>query len=152
MCFLIYDVYYFIYRDNGSVAITFIDNRERSVTGKTGIAARSSSIRPDLVLYKNGIEYGVAECGKGDDKEATGKKEIVETSLHCPKIMKSMFLHTASKCDNDKDVTRALRIIGFTHFGKLSGYLIYIISLLLIKFSFFFVFENRSSNESFSNG
>ena len=74
------------------------------------------------------MEYGVAECGKGDD-EVTGKKEIVETSLHCPKIMKSMLLHTSSKCDNDKDVTRALRIIGFAHFGKLSRYFTYSIYL-----------------------
>ncbi|KAG2220827.1 hypothetical protein INT45_004488 [Circinella minor] len=102
-------------RDNGSVATTFIDNQERSVTGMTAIAAKSPSIRPDLVLYKNGVEYRVAECGKGDN-EGTGKKEIVETNLHCPKVMKSMLLHAASKCDNDKGVTRALRIIGFTHF------------------------------------
>ncbi|KAI9494671.1 hypothetical protein BDB00DRAFT_301182 [Zychaea mexicana] len=79
------------------------------------IAAKVSSIRPDLVLFQNGVEYGVAECGKGDDEEV-GKKEIVETSLHCPKIMKSMFLHAASKCDNDEGVTRALQIVGFCHF------------------------------------
>ncbi|KAI7852143.1 hypothetical protein BDC45DRAFT_537713 [Circinella umbellata] len=103
-------------RDNGSVATAFIDNQEHSVTGMTAIAVETPSIRPDLVLYKNGVENGVAECGKGDN-EGTGKKEIVETSLHCPKVMKSMLLHTASKCDNDKGVTRELRIIGFTHFG-----------------------------------
>ncbi|KAI7857712.1 hypothetical protein BDC45DRAFT_566159 [Circinella umbellata] len=102
-------------RDNVSVATTFIDNEDRAVTGMAAIAAKVTSIRPDLVLYKNGFEYGVAECGKGDD-EGIGKKEVEETNLHCPKVMKSMFLHTTSKCDNNEDVTRKLQIIGFSHF------------------------------------
>ncbi|KAG2217847.1 hypothetical protein INT45_008144 [Circinella minor] len=102
-------------RDNVSVATTFIDNEDRAVTGMAAIAAKVPSIRPDLVLFKNRLEYRVAECGKGGDEEIE-KKEIVETNLHYPKVMKSMFLHTASKCDNNEDVTRRLQIIGFSQF------------------------------------
>lgn len=114
-----------ICRHSGSVATTCIDNEKRAVTGMAAISAKTPSIRPDLVLFKNGVEYGVAECGKGGDEEI-GKKEIVETSLHCPKVMKSMLLHAVSKCDNDEEVTRALQVVGFSQFGKLSGTLMHI--------------------------
>ncbi|KAI7860796.1 hypothetical protein BDC45DRAFT_5444 [Circinella umbellata] len=104
-------------RDKKSIATTIVDNQERAITGLTGVRAKICSIRPDLVLFKNGVEYGVAECGKtDDDAEGINKKEIVETNLHCPKIMKSMFHHASSRCDNDKDIMRALRVICYCNF------------------------------------
>ncbi|KAG2220998.1 hypothetical protein INT45_004617 [Circinella minor] len=63
-------------RDNKSVATTVFDNKDRGVTGTTTIVPKLPSIRPNLASFKNGVEYGVAECGKGDDEEI-GKNEII---------------------------------------------------------------------------
>ena len=109
-----------MFRDNISVSADYIDNKDQAVTG-SAIPSKLPSIRPDLVLFKDGFEFGVGECGKGG-KGGAGKKEIIEMGLHCPKIIKSMFLHTGSKCGDDKDVYRALRIVCFCQFGKSSCY------------------------------
>ncbi|KAG2226969.1 hypothetical protein INT45_006376 [Circinella minor] len=110
-------IFSFLKPPNKSIATTIVDNQERAITGLTAVGAKICSIRPDLVLFKNGVEYGVAECGKTDgDVEGISKKEIVETSLHCPKITKSMFHHASSRCDNDKKIMWALRIICYCNF------------------------------------
>ena len=95
------------------------------------------NIRPDLVLFRDGVEYGTAECGKGGDG-CIGKKEIIETTLRCPKIMKSMLLHVGSKCDNDENVYRSMRIICFGQFGKVFCYNAIIGEI--INFLFLFLF------------
>ena len=83
------------------------------------IDTKVTSARPDLTLFRFGMEFGAAECGK-EDKAGVGKKEIVESNLRCPKILKSMLLHIGFKCDNDKDVIRSLKIIGVSQFRKYS--------------------------------
>ncbi|KAI7858896.1 hypothetical protein BDC45DRAFT_531431 [Circinella umbellata] len=99
-------------RDNISVSTDYIDNKKQAVTG-SAIPSKLPSIRPDLILFKDGFEFGAGECGKTEE----GKNEVVETGLHCPKIMKSMFLYSGSKCNDDIDVYRALRIVCFCQFG-----------------------------------
>ncbi|KAI9246907.1 hypothetical protein BDA99DRAFT_526464 [Phascolomyces articulosus] len=101
-------------RDNTSLSTNYIDNQDIGVHG-SAIPSKLRSIRPDLVLFRNGLEYGVGECGKGEDGEIS-KKEIVETGLHCPKMMKSMLLYSGAKCDNDEKVLRALRVVSFCQF------------------------------------
>ncbi|KAI9246906.1 hypothetical protein BDA99DRAFT_543092 [Phascolomyces articulosus] len=100
-----------------------LDNRckDMGVQGST-IPSKLRSIRPDLVLFNNGLEYGVGECGKGEDGEIS-KKEIVETRLHFPKMMKSMLLYSGAKCDNDEKVFLALRVVSFCQFDlRMSAY------------------------------
>ncbi|KAI7855137.1 hypothetical protein BDC45DRAFT_534824 [Circinella umbellata] len=98
--------------DKTSVAASYIDNKDRIVTGLAPIADKVTSIRPDLALFRGGTEYGAAECGKGGD----AKKELVEVNLHCPKVLKNMFGFAADKCDNEKDLIRSIRIVCFNQF------------------------------------
>ncbi|KAI7860795.1 hypothetical protein BDC45DRAFT_562993 [Circinella umbellata] len=84
---------------------TTVSNHERTNTGLTAIETEVSSIRPDLVLFTNGVEYGVAECGNTDcDVEGINKKEPIEGNLDCPKIMKNFRMHV-SIMDNSAGYT-----------------------------------------------
>ncbi|KAG2219948.1 hypothetical protein INT45_010462 [Circinella minor] len=83
-----------------------------AVAGLCPVAEKIISVRPDLVLYCDGTENGAGECGK----EGNAKKGLVETSLHCPKVMKSTFLCVSNKCDNEKDLIRTIRIVCFAQF------------------------------------
>ena len=104
-------------RDSSLVATTIVDNKDRVVSGIAPLPHKISSIRPDLVLFRDGSEYGAAECGK-DDECGIGRKEIIETGLHSHKVMKSMFLHLADKCDNQQELLRSLRVVFFGQFRK----------------------------------
>ncbi|ORY90329.1 hypothetical protein BCR43DRAFT_527999 [Syncephalastrum racemosum] len=66
-------------------------NEARAVSGVRPIEVQKSSVRPDMLVVKNDIEFTVGECGK-DDIGGVGKKETVEWQLHLPKIMKDMFI------------------------------------------------------------
>ncbi|KAL1935742.1 hypothetical protein VTP01DRAFT_4882 [Rhizomucor pusillus] len=61
--------------------------------------AKRAAGQPDLNLSKNGVEAGLAECGKDDTSEIR-KKEIVKTQLHCPKVFKNMFLRAVARGGN----------------------------------------------------
>ncbi|KAI9485155.1 hypothetical protein BDB00DRAFT_792336 [Zychaea mexicana] len=106
-------------RDHTSVAVTVSDNSDRGINGKAAIDFKRSSARPDLVLYRNGIEYGAAEGGNIND-DGMSKIEIVESHLHCPKVLKNMLDHAAAKAgENNEQLVRPLRVIGFYQFRKL---------------------------------
>ena len=112
------DYNYFFSRRSVLIANTILDNHERAINGIT-ISELETSIGPDLLLSKDGVGYAVGKYGKTDDDvEGVGTKEIIETSLHCPKLMKSMFHHASSKCDNNKELMHALRIICYCSFGE----------------------------------
>ncbi|KAG2213799.1 hypothetical protein INT45_009418 [Circinella minor] len=76
--------------DNSCLANLVRLNNERRVDGKTPISDQVKSSRPDLLLTKDNVEFGVGECGK-IDLGGIGKKEILETQLHLPKLMKDVF-------------------------------------------------------------
>ena len=107
-------------RDRTCTATSMRINSNRIVNGKTTNETKKSASRPDLVLIKNGTEYGSSEVGKGEDA-VTAKKELVETQLHGPKLMKDIFLRAAKEADNNISVTRALRTISFYRTGKETG-------------------------------
>ncbi|KAI7856377.1 hypothetical protein BDC45DRAFT_567412 [Circinella umbellata] len=69
-------------RDNISISMDISQNEDRIVSDENSIPTKSN-------YFKDGLEYGTAECGKTED--ALAKKNSVETRLHIPKIMKAMF-------------------------------------------------------------
>ncbi|KAI8147539.1 hypothetical protein BJV82DRAFT_664771 [Fennellomyces sp. T-0311] len=98
-------------RGHTCIATSVRENSDRAATGQSSVEQKQQSVRPDLILFRNGVEFGTAECGKADD-DGVWKKEIVEWQLHNPKVMKDMFLRAVSRVDNDLAIVRKLRIIG----------------------------------------
>ena len=92
-------------------------NNERRVDGKTLISDQVKSSQPDLLLTKDNVEFGVGECGK-IDLGSIGKKEILETQLHLPKLMKDVFTRAVSKAGNDVEFARKFQVVGFSHTCK----------------------------------
>ena len=90
-------------------------NDDRIVSDENSIPTEANSFRPDLIYFKDGLEYGTAECGKSDD--ATAKKKIIETQLHIPKIMKVMSHRIVKKCKNYKFLARKIRVVALSQFG-----------------------------------
>ncbi|KAI9024354.1 hypothetical protein CLU79DRAFT_102917 [Phycomyces nitens] len=99
-------------RNRGCIATSVRVNGNRRVTGIESLVPKSFSTKPDLILYREDIEYGCSEVGKNDDG-GVGEKEIVESALKCPKTMKDMLLRAASKIGNATNKTRQLQIVGF---------------------------------------
>ena len=92
-------------------------NNDRRVDGKKPIADQIRSARPDLLLSKNDIELGLGECGK-NDFGGIGKKEIMETQLHGPKLMKDVFLRAVDKTNKDPNLIRKLQVVCFNQTCK----------------------------------
>ncbi|KAI9276802.1 hypothetical protein BDA99DRAFT_531900 [Phascolomyces articulosus] len=69
-------------------------------------ATPDSTNIPDLLLSRDSVEYGVVRHIQG-----IGVEVMLKSPLHLPKMMKSIFLHTAEECCYEKDVTRSFRII-----------------------------------------
>ena len=110
-------------------------NNERSVTGTAEIANKNWAIPPDLMLVKNGLEYGCSELGKNLNA-MTDKKEIVETQLHSPKIMKDMLVAALAKVNNNIDAARALKIVCFNETGMFDNDILFGIFKCLRPFYF----------------
>ncbi|KAI8146932.1 hypothetical protein BJV82DRAFT_575716 [Fennellomyces sp. T-0311] len=108
-------------RDHTSTAAAADANRDKTLTGMAPINAQQPSFRHDLLLFKNGVEFGTAECGKDDGSNGISQKELVETQLHCPKLLKSMLLQVSAKCNNRTSAVRKLKAIGFAQFHSPSG-------------------------------
>ncbi|KAG2224152.1 hypothetical protein INT45_000167 [Circinella minor] len=87
-------------------------NESRIIDGIEAIKDQNKSVRPDLVLVKNNVEFGTGECGK-DDVAGVGKKELVETQLHGPKIMKDMFVRAARIAGDNEDFIRGFKVVSF---------------------------------------
>ncbi|KAL1931344.1 hypothetical protein VTP01DRAFT_9486 [Rhizomucor pusillus] len=64
-------------RDQCCIATSARLNEQRAVTGISPISSKIATVRPDLILVRNDVEYGLSECGKVDDA-GIGKKEIIE--------------------------------------------------------------------------
>ena len=92
-------------------------NSDRSITGTSEVKAKQRSVRLDLVLLKNNLEFGCSELGT-NVTSILKKKEIVEVQLHSPKLMKGMFCAVAAKAENSLDVIRALKIVCLNETGK----------------------------------
>ncbi|KAG2219076.1 hypothetical protein INT45_000359 [Circinella minor] len=84
-------------------------NSERKITGLKPIEEQHSSIRPDFLVMKDGLDFAVGECGK-DDLGGISKKEITERQLHVPKIMKDILRQTMIKFNHDESLLRTLKI------------------------------------------
>ena len=63
------------------MATTVRENLKRGVTETAYIDGKQLAVRPDLILYCNGVEYGTGEVGK-EDLAGVAKKELIETQLH----------------------------------------------------------------------
>ncbi|KAG2219368.1 hypothetical protein INT45_006076 [Circinella minor] len=99
-------------RDRACMATALRVNEGRKVTGTDEIDNKKKSIRPDLLLVKDDVEYGCSEVGKSDNVIPT-KKEIIETDLHCPKTMKDILNRVASLVDYDEEIIKKLRFVCF---------------------------------------
>ncbi|KAG2223235.1 hypothetical protein INT45_006116 [Circinella minor] len=99
-------------RDVSCVATLARVNNERCIDGLMPISEQAKSVRPDLVLCKEDVEYGLGEVGKYD-LSGIGKKEVVETQLHSPKVLKDMFLRAAAKVGDDEAFVRKFKTVCF---------------------------------------
>ncbi|KAI9321699.1 hypothetical protein BX666DRAFT_2118460 [Dichotomocladium elegans] len=76
---------------------------------------KAQAVKPDLILCKDGIEYGCAEVGFLDDG-GVDTEELIEKNLRiAKKIMKDMLVQGARNLNSDAQSTRQLRIVGFSH-------------------------------------
>ncbi|KAI8142746.1 hypothetical protein BJV82DRAFT_614151 [Fennellomyces sp. T-0311] len=89
---------------------------ERRVTGLSMVSDKKASIRPDLVLVQNGLEYGCSEIGI-NLSPVPDRKEIVESSLLSPRTMKDMLHSAIAKTKNDAETARKLKIVCFNQTG-----------------------------------
>ena len=105
------------FRDRACMATTLRVNEERKVTGTDEIDNKKKSIRPDLLLVKDDVEYGCSEVGRSDNVIPT-KKEIIETALHCPKTMKDILNRVASLVDYDEKIIQKLQFVCFHQTSK----------------------------------
>ena len=103
---------FLLYRDRTCEATSMRVNEGRKVDGTSEIGNKKPSIRPDLLLIRKEVEYGCSEVGKVDDT-VPSRKEIIETQLHCPKIMKDIFFRAANLANNDEDMLRKLCVVCF---------------------------------------
>ncbi|KAG2218422.1 hypothetical protein INT45_013166 [Circinella minor] len=99
-------------RDVSCAATLTHVNGERCIDGVNPIAAQVKIVRPDLVLTKENLEYGLGEVGKHGLFEI-GKKEVVETKLHSPEVLKDMFLRAVAKTANDEKVVGQFKTVCF---------------------------------------
>ncbi|KAI9492362.1 hypothetical protein BDB00DRAFT_765640 [Zychaea mexicana] len=104
-------------RHRTCVAISARINANCSITGTDKIDNKKSASRPDLLLIKDGLEYGCSEVGKSEDVVAN-KKEVVETYLHSPKTMKDLFNRISQEVNHDLQITRKLKIVCFHNTGR----------------------------------
>ncbi|KAI7848372.1 hypothetical protein BDC45DRAFT_574951 [Circinella umbellata] len=102
-------------RNQTSISATAANSQNHSITALAPIESKATTARPDLTLYRFAMEFRAAECGKEDDV-GIGKKKIVESNLHCPKILKAVLVFIGKKCDNNLMVLQSSKIIGFTQF------------------------------------
>ncbi|KAI7860141.1 hypothetical protein BDC45DRAFT_564145 [Circinella umbellata] len=70
--------------------------------------------KPDMIITKNMVEYGLAEHGY-DDEAGVGSKELVERFIKLPKTMKDMLVRLASEISNEEYKIRQLKVVGFSH-------------------------------------
>ncbi|KAI8144671.1 hypothetical protein BJV82DRAFT_667235 [Fennellomyces sp. T-0311] len=89
---------------------------ERSISGSASVSGKKASIRPDLLLVHDNIEYGCAEVGK-NLLLVPDKKEIVESKLHSPKIMKDVLNAEIARARSDVSTARKLKVICFNQTG-----------------------------------
>ncbi|KAI8141306.1 hypothetical protein BJV82DRAFT_182790 [Fennellomyces sp. T-0311] len=99
--------------DQQSTATSARTNEER-VGDDGSILPKIRVEKPDLILIKDGYEYGCSEAGS-EDNAGVGVKEAFERYIKLPKIMKDMLLRLQSKLDNDKELMPKLKIVGFSH-------------------------------------
>ena len=74
----------------------------------------------DTALSKGNVKFGAGEYRKADFA-GIGKKELAETQLHSPKVLKDMFIRAAKKADNTVDFIRSFRIVGVNQTRKLNN-------------------------------
>ncbi|KAI7854600.1 hypothetical protein BDC45DRAFT_507653 [Circinella umbellata] len=99
--------------DKACVATAERLNAGRTISGN-GANGWVTGWKPDLLLTKQEIEYGVAEHG-GYDEACAGRKELFEKWLKLPKLIKDMFCRAARKVNYEKEYMRELKIAGFCH-------------------------------------
>lgn len=76
---------------------------QRSISDASPIEVQHRSVRPDIVLMKNGIEVAVGETEKFDVGSIT-KKELVEKNFHLSKVMKDLYDVALAKGKNKESL------------------------------------------------
>ena len=79
--------------------------------------AKVIALKPDMILKKDGLEYGSAEHGFPDES-GVGEKELNETFLKLPKTLKDMMLKLIEEVNYDEATIRSLRVVGLVHSRK----------------------------------
>ncbi|KAG2225877.1 hypothetical protein INT45_006573 [Circinella minor] len=97
-------------RDRTCLATLVRVNAQRTISGAGPIESQHRSVRPDILIMKDGIEVAVGETAKLDVGGVT-KKELVEKSLHLPKVMKDLYNVALAKGKNKESLARVLRIV-----------------------------------------
>ncbi|KAI8139545.1 hypothetical protein BJV82DRAFT_246503 [Fennellomyces sp. T-0311] len=100
------------WRDHSCLATTVRQNMNRGVTGSGSLDAEQLSVGPDLIFFRNDVEYGVGEVGK-EEVVGVSQKELIGTQLHCPKVLKDMLNMMAKKCNNKESIIRSLRAVAY---------------------------------------
>ena len=85
------------------------------------IDCQQPSVRPDLIIMKDDLDFAVGECGK-DDFGGVGKKELVERGLHVPKILKDAFVRALQKAGDQVSLARSLKTVALNNNSKLIFY------------------------------
>lgn len=97
---------------------TFIRvNADSEMSGIKPINNQHCSVRPDMMVMKDGLEVVCGECGK-EDCGGKSKKELVERNLHVPKIMKDMFRNSLSKGKDAESLARTSKIAALNENSK----------------------------------
>ena len=95
-------------------------NAQRKISGAGPIESQHRSIRPDILIMKDGIEVAVGETAKLDVGGVT-RKELVEKNLHLPKVMKDLYNVALAKGKNKESLARVLRIVAMNQISTLSS-------------------------------
>ncbi|KAI8387381.1 hypothetical protein BD560DRAFT_382294 [Blakeslea trispora] len=97
--------------------VGFLATKINNETTAVSISQVQRATKPDLILTKDALEFGIGENGRFTGS-ACSNKESNEKMLKNPKTMKNMMNVLVKQIKNKKQLIRELQIIGFTHFRK----------------------------------
>ena len=93
------------------------ENSQCKISGIKEIDGKHGSVRPDLMIVADNLELACGECGK-EDCGGAGKKELMEKSLHMPKVMKDMFCRSLVKGKRAVSLARSLKVVAMNENSK----------------------------------
>src|SRR4051812_18112633 len=115
-----------------SLASAARKNRCRVIESVTAAARKKLGRRGDLIIRKEGREFGAGESGRKYEG-VNGTKLLRERGLKLPKMLKDIFVELGEASEWDESKTGELLTVGFVHSGKDSGKRRHTLVNLLIK-------------------